>query len=386
MSDYPRVPVLKDRYHLDPAAEGIVIDPTTVPYLHDGIGRRYGFERVSQIHGRSVIDTQNRVFTRELYADSFGNALGAYSIKGAGSTPLTAKPSSLEPTGVRVDGLFDSDLFTRCRAASQVLRSAGVMSEVPIMTARPRHYHDGDQERDLRHIQHVAYSRGLVEWGAMPGGGKLALMPGRKERITHREAFEMGDALTTFKPGVMYRAMATNTRIFDLVAFEDKGVKQAELEFAIIARQANNLGDLTVKDEIDALDPERPFDQATYAHVLLPNIVGEYVARMHNAGVAHRYLHPGNITLAGEIVDLDSVVGASLGLGDEEPTPDQLAEDYRSLPDIVRHTITGMSIGSKIEEVMMLTEGVAIATATYHNHANAATKHKLETGLVQTHR
>ena len=77
-------------------------------------------------------------------------------------------------------------------------------------------------------------------------------------------------------------------------------------------------------------------DAAQYFSEILPKLIGLNLARMHGiktedssepAGLAHHFLHLGNVTALGGIVDLDSVKGRALDLDDEPPGYAAIARD-----------------------------------------------------------
>ena len=141
-----------------------------------------------------------------------------------------------------------------------------------------------------------------------------------------------GQAISELQFGVMYRGMMTHSRLWDVDAMKyqedlnesyETAIKAGappifkeiiteaslagETKGAIESLQRRKISDFNCWPELNVLEPDNEQDRRRYLLDVLPKLMGENLARFHNTGAYHRYAHPGNWTLAGELVDLDSV-------------------------------------------------------------------------------
>jgi len=295
--------VVKADLFVDPLARPSIKDPNRVLLLE---GDNSFFTKPSPYHGRSVEDPHGLVIRPGPIRDENGDLYTTFTIKGADATYPLVGFNGIEPNGVRIIGMLDASIFDRCVAVSKQLRKAGVLTEWPIFLARPTQFPDSDGDD----MGLLAFKRKLYN----------NYLEAEKERVEDNngrlvdgigKVGAVGGGLLDMQFGVMYRGTLSNIRLAELNHIKEPNQKVSE---AIKALQLRKPDYFLVWDDLEKLDPESPEDQATYLVKVLPSIMGENLARLHNAGCYHKYLHPGNWTLAGEIVDLDSVRSASLNL------------------------------------------------------------------------
>ncbi|MCW1907738.1 MAG: hypothetical protein KIH63_000155 [Candidatus Saccharibacteria bacterium] len=299
---FERRPAVTDSVYIDPLAHNVVQDPHWVPLVECS---QSPLVRPSPIHGRNAEDPQQLVLTNQPIYDEFGNYYGAFSIKGADATHPVATYSRIEPSSVRVHGMLDSSTFTRCRDVSRELRGQGVLVEWPLYHARPKKFPDGEGDVGLLEFKYMVYDAYVEMQRAYQ-----RVEPARVEGVGKAGAVAQG--LLGMQFGVMYRAMLTNIRVADIPLLAKRGDLTKRLTKSIEALQQRDLHTFVAGEIVNDLDPTKPRDRETYLTTALPSIMGQNLARFHNTGAYHKYPHPGNWSIAGELVDLDSALLASV--------------------------------------------------------------------------
>jgi len=94
-----------------------------------------------------------------------------------------------------------------------------------------------------------------------------------------------------------------------------------------------NVGNTLFKDYEDfrKLLPSRPKDRDHFFGVVYPTLLGQSMAALHDAGLVHTFPTLSNTTLLGGIIDLDSVKGAPLEIGDQNITASDLLNDLTTI-------------------------------------------------------
>jgi hypothetical protein len=315
--------VVKGDVFVDPAAADHIVNPEVTVLLESGLCTP--FTRTSMVHGRSKEDPRALVLSSAPLADEHGHVYTRFSIKGASVALPSTSRYEIEPSGIRVNGMLDASTFERCQGVSKILRAAGVLTEWPIYHGRPKWFPGGNdevaQEKDRLNLS--AFRRQLYNNYAKDQGERRnyrfrgedkALMP----YDSLAQAEEVWEAISGIQFGVMYRGMMSNVRLSELGILQEQAKDQAHIADAIRALQARQPTHFIAWEELDKLNAESVDDRYSYMNEVLPQIVGENLARFHNTGSYHKYLHGGNITIAGEIVDLDSVRNPSFDPEDAE--------------------------------------------------------------------
>ncbi len=122
----------------------------------------------------------------------------------------------------------------------------------------------------------------------------------------------------------------------------DQAIDQAIFAHKLWRRRAERgVEHSTILGEAPKLDGVMTYQarKRKYIHQILPFMAGYNLARMHQLGLAHRYVSLGNISLFGEIMDLDSVVGERMG---DEVTSEQLLRSDRTY---------GVLIGEELDKL-----------------------------------
>ncbi|HET9174261.1 MAG TPA: hypothetical protein VFN56_03190, partial [Candidatus Saccharimonadales bacterium] len=150
------------------------------------------------------------------------------------------------------------------------------------------------------------YKRRIVEaeWKQMPD-----------EERSAEAMVELSSAFEKMTFYVSARAMDTSARLRDIIADYDV---RGEV-FELYNRHFNNNDD---EPYINTVTDTLRFVREVFIPKAAANL-----ARIHNLGLAHRFPNDLNYTAFGSLVDLDSVHGAPLELGDEEITGKDKARD-----------------------------------------------------------
>jgi hypothetical protein len=288
--------------------------PQLVIHSEDGLAlwdeqNTYPVGRRDTLHGRNLEVMAGRV----LISDVFGNIFKSLSIKGSNFINPHFFESGTASRDFLVFGLQESLVIERVLRASQMMRCAGIHTEyicgVVLPTGLPVPAVDniGIDSHTVKSLpellEHVS-SRYARE---NPDPEKSAL------EIKSQMVERFGDCeyMVTFRGlDCPYRARD----IADPDTFE-------EMKQFVIDNYENMGKKLSETD----YEPEQ------FLAEIWATEVGHNVAKMHNMGLVHGYLTSGNLTALGSIIDLDSVKGEPLEIGDEAINDDQKIEDIISV-------------------------------------------------------
>jgi hypothetical protein len=299
----------------------VVSDPSAETDSTDSIAEELQLER-SQYELSQPSDMHKRSFVidhpdfQQTWQDEYGNQYSAISTKGNNfSQPgLHEHPTAAE--GVIPFGLQESSIIERVLKASNFIRSKGISTEYIFGVTEPKEFPwPGKAEKDEKSevLSLDEYKRRIVMdyW--------TRLKPEYKTIEALGELHKQFEDMTFF---VTYRATDSPYRMSDLA---DDNNRQSVYEYANEYLLEEGMSPFEIKNYHD----EKRFDTAIFAPRL-----GMNFARLHYAGLAHKFPHMGNITALGGIVDLDSVHGEPLGLNNDKIIPEDMAYD-------VNHVITG---------------------------------------------
>lgn len=344
------VDVVKSDRYIDSLARDIIINPDQVP-IHF-LPQFSSFFRSSNYHGRSFEDPHQHAIRAGDIVDENDDVYRVVTIKGANTPNVNVQYAPHEPNQVRVNGMLDSSTFPRVQAISEHLRREGVLTEWPVYHARPKLFpiwsapSRQGQEPTVARLSQTQFMDGLAkDYEAVfsePGNRSKRA----KQLISVGQYGAALQGLIEFRSGVMYRAMLSNVRLAEINEFTPLSFMYS-VSSAILALQDRKPDHLWTWEQIAALDPFDVEDQHIYLNEILPKIMGDNLAMLHNAGAQHRYPHAGNWTLAGELVDLDSV-----SCGD-------IFEDDKAKVDMARRFA---DIDLVIEEIVSIHEDSEIFT------------------------
>lgn len=284
-------------YLVDPTEETpnyLAFDPRPPTDAYDAAS--YDLWRPSEGHIRSFVLGGPGLDTA--WQDNFGNFYGAFSLKGINFTRPGVLEHPVTTDGVVAWGLQESKIISRVLAASDVLVRRGVSTERIIGLAEPKEYPwpiiDGHTEAH-DYITLLDYKKRIVEtyWRQLPED--------------ERTVDTLADLTRKFGEMTFYislRATDTAVRLGDI---------------------RNDTAAARLSDEINThhLAPGElpyvltdPADKKRYLYDFFGPRAGRNLAKVHE-DLAWRFPHKMNWTGLAGVVDLDSMRGESLGLGDE---------------------------------------------------------------------
>lgn len=319
---------------IEPTAMSVVKSTDAVPLTP--YKEAEGLTRTTSAQGRNLVDSALRIFTNEPLFDEHGNNYPVRSIKGMEIGNAVGSVYPIEPNGIRINGMMDASTFYRVSKASKLMRDVGILTEYPFFHARPKKFPiNGPYIAPLRLLpfkyevfeKYIAHQKTIAPFRNEEG--QLVFPKGRVPDHAGRVGF-FAQALIDMKFGVMYRGMLSNVRLGELEQLKMNGTLDNYVADAIRALQERAPKHFKCWEQIDKLDPNLQADRDLYLKIHLPALIAENLARFHNEGFFHKYLHPNNWTLCGEIVDLDSIRNVKI---DEEDAlsinPNNFYYDFR---------------------------------------------------------
>lgn len=247
----------------------------------------YTLWQPTSMHRRSFI--LEHPILSEGVEDEYGNTFTSFSIKGNNA----ARPGIIETSTAAnrfiTHGLQDARSSRRILRASDVLRKQGVGTEFLIAFSEPEWLACGDTNKSTDEVELLGRAQ-YKHYVANRGFNELD-----SERQTLEVRRNIGDAVERTAYYVSLRGMDSPYRLWDVINSPK------------IAAQVR--AELSKGGEV--------IDERTYYRDHLIPALAKNMVKMHTSGLAHRYLHGGNISAHGSIVDLDSVHGEPLGLGDD---------------------------------------------------------------------
>jgi hypothetical protein len=252
----------------------------------------YPVGRLATFHGRNLEVLADRVKIQ----DRFGNVFRSLGIKGSDYSDPHFFKSETASREVIVNGLQESLVMERILRVSRLLREHGVGTEyicgLSIPETFPLDKHDGDVDTKTAVPFAEFFETLAARYAAENQNGKSAL----------EIKAELIERLSDCDYLVTYRALDCPYRFGELLSPD----KFAELQ------------QFRIKAADNPIEAERIEKQTLTGYLqqeFVPTLARN-LAKFHNLGLVHKFLHRDNITALGSIVDLDSVEGEALGLGD----------------------------------------------------------------------
>jgi hypothetical protein len=291
--------------------------PVVVEHVDGGSnGKLYS---ISGIHRRSYVlhlppesDSEDQ---EGMWQDQYGNGFSAVSTKGNNLSNPDIIGSITAPSGYIPYGLQEGDSLLRVIRASQVLRHAGVAAEWPIRIAQPKQLPFGAESVEPRKFKSLLLDH----------VGRQS-----QEGFNPKELAKVAGVLGGMEFYITYRAMSAAERIDDMFQYDEDHqlplvAKAISLYNRLAPRSASTFGPLGLPESLS------PDDTAGYLGVVLPKLIGHNYGTLHEMGLTHGYPTAGNVNILGAIVDLDSVQGKPLELGDSDNSTQAIADDFGKL-------------------------------------------------------
>jgi hypothetical protein len=302
------VRTVKQDLYIDPLARGAIHHQGLVPMLNKNAAVRCPFSKVTSYHGRSMQDPLGFIIDQSPLTDENNDVYTAFSIKGADASQPDAHYYAVEPNDVRVIGMMDANTFDRCQFISRLLRRNGVLTEWPIYHGRPKSFPVASGSTNLNGFRSDLLRNYLTRQRQLRDLRDLGVSTAEQPNDVEQTMTTI-DGLSIMRFAVMYRAMLSNARVGELEYLKQSGDGPDYVTDAIEALIKRNPEHFAAWRKFSSLpiNPESPVGHKYFLTRTLPGLMGASLARLHEIGGLHRYAHAGNWTLAGELVDLDSV-------------------------------------------------------------------------------
>lgn len=287
--------------------------PFDNPAMHEPNGLEgLRLEQTSPNHVRSF-EIIHPAFVDQ-WQDEYGHVYTSVNLKGNNYSNPSILETATASDRVIAFGLQESAVIRRVLRASRLLRQNGVPTEYILGMAEPKNFPWPQIDSQTEYSDPVSlpeYKRRLVEnhWQALEPEVRTA------EALV--ELSTKFDRMTFF---VTMRAMDTSIRLGDV-----RLVPEARQRIFRYINQHTAYG------RENPLDTESNGDIKRYANDFLAPRLAQNIAKIHKLGMAHRYPNEMNVTALGSIVDLDSLHGAPLELGDDPVTVRDMAGDVVEL-------------------------------------------------------
>lgn len=263
-------------------------------------------KQISYHHGRSFEVSDPAA--PKMWQDAYGHTYTGLNLKGNCVEGPRIRIFANLPLGQDVHGLMDSTSIGRAMRVSRILRQTGVSTEIILGFAEPKAF-PLNAEPGLDSHQNLR----LQDF-------KSTLIDRHWSKLKQDKTFESLQKLHTTLDRVTFyvsaRAMDTSIRLEDL---DDQNCLEQVLDIA------NKYFKPDLAEPYTA-DPEGVLRLLN--EVVVPKLAHNFfVMHTTETGIAHRYPGSLNLTALGSPVDLDSVHGQPLGLGDEPITIGDIYND-----------------------------------------------------------
>jgi len=342
-------------------------------------GHARSFEIASQLNGTKIEDI--------LWEDEYGNYFLGISTKGNDLRSPFPFKHDVTPSGFAYHGLQDSDSIVRVLRASRELRKRNVDTEVITKLIEPTSLPIGDT---ILPISDFKNAQRLIVWEAnLPDDSSDDK---ESSNVTRDDLPNLSMHLDRTVFFITERAALVNERLRDFEQAETKEefVKMLRKVFKAINAVEERWAQRDPEFIAWTYDAESPDSISEYFKFYLPYWIASNLAELHNAGLLHKYLHLGNVLATGGVCDLDSVVGETLGLGDDEiPMEVQTAEAtslfnsyYSMLIDLSKKGYVDIEVDSverddgEIEDISL--DAIRIYTKMHLEYARLRSSGKLD--------
>lgn len=284
-------------------------DQDSLPFTHPNrdVVDDFYLQQPSTMHKRSFEIIKNG--KSEMWADEYGNTYGALTLKGNNfSKPgIVEHPTASE--GYIAYGLQESSIIERVLRASEVLRSRNIPTEYTIGVAEPKQYPWpllGSQADAYEMISLKEYKRRIVDnyWQDLPD--------------QQQTPQALADLYAKFQDMTFYISLRATDTAYRLHDMSDRASRSKV--FAIINEQGY------LPEDCEPLNAASSKDIDRYLEQVFGPLSGRNYARLH-VDLSHGFAHGYNMSALGSIVDLDSIRGPAIGLGDEEISHKDRARD-----------------------------------------------------------
>lgn len=276
------------------------------------------------------------------WADNYHNQYSVLTTKGNNFTRQEIFQSATAPSGYIPYGLMEGDALLRVLKASRLMREAGIDTEWIVRVLEPK-----ELLFESERVDPVTFKKKLLQ--------KIIAQASEEDETlaSEDEAAKVASAIKDMSFFVTLRAMSTSIRPGDFLQDNERDAAMAKVQ-----RIFTLLNDMFIAEDEDSdwetFDPDNQEHIDTYWTVTLPSLLGLSLGKLHNLGLAHHFPVSGNVNTLGGLVDLDSVHGQPLGLGDEPITIGDFSRDINLL--LVDSEYDGMDVViDHLEDIGLLT-------------------------------
>jgi hypothetical protein len=273
-------------YHHRSADLGI-----TTP-IHEQFPAKEGKQGMHHVYTQVDIKGSGFVYPEEHESKKHGMSAGEL----AGSPEAVFVPESVEtPMGYDILGLLDAGMIQTTIEKSRYLAAKGMRTEAVAGVYGIDVIRMDGKDTSVKEFKKEAILILQEQLKELIKGENDAEIQTIKEKITSLKS-EDG-----FRPAIEVRCMRSVLRLRDL---KDAPV-ESRLELIREAIKSLNI-EMQYLGEGQRFDSESPEGLKEWME-FVTFWIGKNTGIMHREGLAHEFLHMGNLTMAGEIVDLDSV-------------------------------------------------------------------------------
>jgi|GEM_PF-3295738 len=263
----------------------------------DGVSLR----QPGKIHKRSaLLEGQD---LEKGWRDSYGNSYASLTLKGINFSNPGAMEHPTASRGVVAYGLQESYVMERVLRASRLLASRGIGTEMIMGLAEPKEYpipkpdHEPSVE-DHDFVNLATYKSFIVRqtWDGLP-----------EDQRTLEKMSELTEKFQDMTFVISLRAADTAYRLDEII------------EPDVLETVFEQINQHHLEDGEKPYDITAKYEYGRYVTNFLAPRIGRNFARLH-VDLAHGFANGLNISAIGSIVDLDSVHGEPMGLGDQPVT------------------------------------------------------------------
>lgn len=323
--------------------------PIVVPRNSEGWQRKFplGLTVPSEYHGRAFDieintgeDGEEPHPLQAIFGDPQGNWYTRFNIKGNRFVDPAGRLTGLGKSGYDTNGMFDATYLERSIKTSEIFRRAGIDTEWIVYAARPNQFSVPDKQGPATMRDVKDYASGNIE----------AVAEGINPKMPESLAFDLMDY------ACVVRAVKTSVRLADIV-YNDKEILDDAIKLHNFDME--RMGDQADLPKVPTEQDDRP---KIYFSSILPRRFAKNVGKMQDIGVNHNYLNPGNVTILGGIVDLDSPEGSVIFPEDEDAS---LADRIRDLDVLFRGEVIQKLTQSLFGGDGITTDEVDALTSTF---------------------
>jgi hypothetical protein len=301
--------------------------------------------RLSPIHVRSFEVNDSRL--PEVWHDEYGHPYTSVNLKGNNFSNAKLIETLTASEGLIAFGLQESATIRRIVKGSNILRAAGISTEYIMGVGEPKYYPTPVTGNDIdwhKNLTRDEYKNKLINnyWESLPE--------------ENRTAESLAELYTKFNRMTFYitlRGMDTSYRI-------------GELDDPVVLNKVLGAASKIGYDKNEKIDSEDSKDlDWLIKEITIPRLATNFF-KLHKERLAHKFPVADNLTALGSIIDLDSLHGEPLDIGDSPITVDDIITDLKEVCDSLGQI--NVSIGSYEFRYDYINQFLDLYYELYKNH------------------